>query len=477
MNIAVLGKSHINEMLRKECEDANLSLSVLEDIGAIKSIKGSKSAFIIKTADAVTEAAYIIVTAESERDEALQQGALNLTDDAGIDELTFDQSPIAFILDYPEDSSAQSTRQALEKALKLALRKLKVVYLAKNIRTAGEGLESLYREARRAGVLFNKYDSISVDSMDSDRFHIALADKEGGMEMEARTVIFDGEPESGNAYQKLLKLLRIKISEDGLNSKNTFYLFPSMTNRAGIYFINPNAASGSEGELLVQVRYILSDIRRDMWNETADPEVRDALVNPDGYAEVDTEKCAFCYTCYRACPHAAMTPDNEKSAMQNIKESCKGCGICFSVCPANAITMMGRHESDSTSVAGSVTVFCCENSGELAMKKIVDRLEAQGTKVTATPVCCGGEITVESLLKALKEADRVLVAVCMDDACRHFDGNKRARREVERAKEMLKASGMDESRIVYLQLSHAMPLVLEEYITETASEAAEGMVL
>ena len=109
-----------------------------------------------------------------------------------------------------------------------------------------------------------------------------------------------------------------------------------------------------------QVRFILSGIRRDMLNDSAAPETRDALINPDGYAEVDTEKCAFCYTCYRACPHGAMAPDNDKSAMQNIRESCSGCGICFSVCPANAITMKGRQENDINAAAGSIHVFCCK---------------------------------------------------------------------------------------------------------------------
>jgi Fe-S-cluster-containing hydrogenase component 2 len=476
MNIAVLGKNHINEMLRREYENAQFSLSVLEDIGAIKSIKGSKGGFVIKTAEAVIEASYIVVTAEPGRDETIaQQGALMLADDAGIGNLKFDQSPVAFVLDYSGDSSAQSTRQALDKALRLAQRKLRVTYLAKNIRTAGDGLESLYRDTRRAGVLFHKYDDITIESSESSGFYIRTTDSDGGMEMDARTVIFDGEPEKGGAYQKLMKLLRVKIDDDGISGKNAFHLFPSLTSRAGIYLINPNAASGGEDELLAQVRYILSDIRRDMWNTSAAPEAREALSNPDGYAEVDTEKCAFCYTCYRACPHAAMTPDNEKSAMRNLKESCKGCGICFSVCPANAITMKGRKQSVSAGAAGSVNVFCCENSGELAMKKIVDGLKTQGIKVSVTPTACGGEITVESLLKALGDTDRVLVAVCMDDACRHFDGNKRARREVERAKEMLKATGLDEGRITYLQLSHAMPVVLEEYINDTAAQAAEEM--
>ena len=71
----------------------------------------------------------------------------------------------------------------------------------------------------------------------------------------------------------------------------------------------------------------------------------------------------------------------------------------------------------------------------------------------------------------------MLVAVCMDDACRHFDGNKRAKREVERAKEMLKASrnGRKQNRISAAVSRDAK--VLEEVITDTAAQAPEGMIV
>jgi coenzyme F420-reducing hydrogenase delta subunit len=101
-------------------------------------------------------------------------------------------------------------------------------------------------------------------------------------------------------------------------------------------------------------------------------------------------------------------------------------------------------------------------------------LAAEGFEVVPASVSCGGELSAESLIDALKEFDRVLVAVCINDACRHFEGNLRAKRYVERAKERLRASGLNENRISCLQLSHAMPMALEEQIREIAQAAVEG---
>jgi coenzyme F420-reducing hydrogenase delta subunit/Pyruvate/2-oxoacid:ferredoxin oxidoreductase delta subunit len=473
--IAILGKNPVNETLYSECGAAGHSTIVIEDIAAIKSVAGSKGAFKIMSAAGIAEVDYIIVTEKAPRNWEGISDALALSDDAEIGRIAYGDLPVVFVMDYPYDTSAQAAREALQKALSLARKKIKVVYVAKNVRPAGEGMESLYRQARQAGVRFYKYDRIAIDYTESGAFRFTLGDREEAMEMHAKTTVFDGKRDNQN-YARLLKLLHVRTDPYGECSAG-YFVFPSLTSRSGVFFINPYAASGSREELLAQIRFILAEIRRDMWNAAAAPALREAMMNPDGYAEVDAEKCAFCYTCYRACPHAAMTPYHEKSAMKNINDSCMGCGVCYAVCPANAITMKGRKEIKKADAPESVHIFCCKNSGELALKKIEERLKSQEIKVSITPVCCGGEVSVDAILNALKKAYRVIVAVCMDDACRHFDGNRRARREAERARELLKASGADESRVVFLQLSHAMPRVLEETVTEAAQGALEGIGL
>jgi len=109
-------------------------------------------------------------------------------------------------------------------------------------------------------------------------------------------------------------------------------------------------------------------------------------------------------------------------------------------------------------------VYCCENSGEIALGRITDELTGIYEKISIASVSCGGEITAEKITDALKLYEKVLVVTCIEDACRHYNGNKRARLQITRAKEMLKSAGLDENRIVYMQVSHAMPNVLRDSI-------------
>jgi Fe-S-cluster-containing hydrogenase component 2 len=474
MNIAVLGKSRINSMLKKQFELEGITPLLFEDLEGIRSISGEIGAFVIKSRDGSFEASNIFVTEEPSINHdniTGQKGAISLDDDIDPDTLPFG-NPLVFILDYPVDSLNYMTRTALEKAIGLAKRKRKVVFLAKYMRTAGDLLENLYKEARNLGVDFFKYESITVDYSSAERvFRITASDIYDSLKISTHTPVFAGGTVYSDAFLKVIKLLRLKLDSKNHVNEDNFFLFPSLTSRKGVYFTSLKNTSGSSSEIMLKIQYILSDIRDGIRTASASGtmgmgETLTGAKNLEEYAKIDNEKCAFCYTCYRVCPHSAMVPDYENSVMKNLRASCYGCGICYPACPANAITMDRKNEVAKSPTSGSLKVFCCENSGEIAYQSIAESLNNDGVRVEITPSACGGELSVDAITKALKDFDRVLVAVCLDDACRHFEGNKRVKRYVERAKSMLKSSGMDENRIVYLQLSHAMQMVLDGYIRE-----------
>jgi len=470
MNIAVLGKSAVVGALEAECAKAGFQLTVLEDTKDIRSISGRVGEFVINARRGRIGASHILLAGEAAL--AAPAGALTLGDEEALAALPYGERPVAFVLDHPVDSPVREARAALEWAVRLAARKHRVAFLARYVRTAGGDLETLYRQARRLGVLFHKYESIEVDGT-GDGFRIRLTDAVGDIALDARAAVFARSP-SGGELERLAKLMRLRADERGVGG-GRYHLFPARTSRKGVYFINTAACSGAD-ELRAQASFILSDIRRDDWAASADPAVRERLLNPDGCAQVDAEKCAFCYTCYRICPHAAMTPDHEASAMKNVRESCAGCGICASVCPASAITMEGRAGDGAQKTPGRLRLMLCEHSGKPALDRIRAKLQSDGAEVSVSTLRCGGDLGAEAILSALGEADRVLVAVCTDDACRHFEGNKRAKRQVDRAREMLRASGLDEGRITFLQLSHAMPAALDESVREMNRAAEKEMV-
>ena len=152
--------------------------------------------------------------------------------------------------------------------------------------------------------------------------------------------------------------------------------------------------------------------------------------------------------------------------MKNLKNACQACGICVSVCPANAVSIAGKVAEEAKIEPNTLKIMCCENSGELAARKLENEFSELFDKIEVVPVSCGGELSVEMIISSLKQYEKVLVLTCMDEACRHFEGNKRAERFVEKAKGMLKSSGLDNNRVECLKISHAMPYILRDKIKD-----------
>lgn len=491
MNVAIIGKNQANGILKKQLASKGFVPLLIENAGDIKGVSGEKGSFAIKIRDRSFSAGYVIVTEEPEFEKAGIHGlpdhisAQPLTEEFEFDSLPSNM-PVVFIVDYPFESPDSMTRIALEKAIRLVKRKRKVLYLTKFMRTAGNGMESIYREARTLGVSFIKYNSVSIEyKLEREIFDIFVADDYGSMHIETVKPVIAGRVIPGGSLEKLLKLLRLKLDKGGLVNEGRSFLFPSLSSRKGVYFLNTGPASGQDEEVLSHIQYTLSEIMEDFQKDSKfDTSCARAIGlpgilrkkeagRPEEVAVIDEAKCAFCYTCFRACPHAAMIPGEQSQVMKNLEQACHACGICSAVCPANAIKIVRRESRAGTVPAGTLKIFCCENSGSIAVRKIQDDISGISEKIEITPVSCGGELSAESIVSALKNFDKVLVTVCMDDACRHFEGNKRAARQAEKAKELLKASGMDESRVEYLQVSLAMPDILCDTVWQMLKEKRE----
>jgi len=484
MNVAIVGRSQVNGVLQKHLAEQGFIPFLVDDIDDIREFNGEKFKFTLRTSRNSINAGYVIVTEELSNERYLDDTPLKDTsyrsiDDIGdLDKRGTENWPMAFILDFPSESPAYITAEALENAARLAVRKKRVLYLARFMRTAGSDVESLYKRARNSGVTFIKYNELSINyDQDAGLFQIQAKDGYDSIRIETPEVHVAGKAVPGSGIGKIAKLLRLKQDKNGFVNEGKSFLFPTLTSRDGIYFLNTASLTKAE-ELLERIQFTVSEIKSEVnriyKNSTGCAKVLDMpmdfsgtdVVINDKHAVVDAGKCAFCYTCFRACPHAAMAPDYENSVMKNLSNSCQACGICVSVCPADAVRITGEDREEGRIESNTLKILCCENSGEIAVKKLRDELSEVYGKVSVTSVRCGGDINVEAITSALKQHEKVLVVTCMDDACKHFEGNKRAQRFVERVKEMLKASGMDENRVECLKISHAMPYVMLDGIRE-----------
>jgi Methyl-viologen-reducing hydrogenase, delta subunit. len=323
-------------------------------------------------------------------------------------------------------------------------------------------LEKLYKEARNAGVTFIKYNKLSFDCHDNNGIcTVHVTDDYGTMNIDTGALIMGDSIAPDAKIDKIAKIMRLEQDRTGFVGGDNPWLCPTSTNRKGVYAINNVCGMPLKDDVLSQIAYTISEIKKEM-NEPAN----------ESYAEVDPGKCAFCYTCWRICPHAAMTPDfeTEEPVMKNLNEACFSCGICVSLCPAGAITINKGGLADKLKekdfLSNTLKILCCENSAQIALQKIKDVQESSFEKIDVSTISCGGEIKAAELISLLKQYQKVLVAVCVDDACKHFDGNKRAYKQVIRACELLKAAGLDPNRVQYIKVSHAMPRVMADTIKE-----------
>jgi heterodisulfide reductase subunit A len=361
--------------------------------------------------------------------------------------------PVVFLLDWYGESSMAATLQALTDAKDLAGQKRSVYCLSRFVRTAGYGGETLYREARNAGIRFIKYENLSI-AFDGNENKFTLRAHDGALEYEivAGTVFAEGSREVTPVFANAAKALRIRASRQGYVTEDRFYLAPVLTTRRGVYHISRDVASE---RLLDGLNAILADAAA---AECEDTEAKNTAI-------VDGKKCVFCYSCYRACPHGAMEPDVTARVMENLPTACQGCGICVAVCPGNAIELLRDEEPVLTDKSEKTLVLCCENSAEIALKEVLPKMGKDAADIELQPVPCGGRIGLEDMSTDLAYYGKVMVAVCVDDACKHHDGNKRACAQKRRLDEMLERSGIDAARVAYTQVSHALPGVLRDELT------------
>lgn len=451
MNILIVGKNKINNTLEQCIQSEGYTPIVIENAMSIQSFEGQAGDFVAKTTDGTFHAQFVVVTEEPASNPSGNK-YLPFSDDTVKSLFSVDfAKPILFLLDFEVDSSESDTIFALQSAIVLAKKKRKVVFLSKFVRTAGENIESLYKEARIDGVTFVKYEDLKI-SFDSENNTFDVFASDGVIDLSFKTpYVLKPSTEPSSIYPTLTKKLRIKTYKNNVGNsivnEDRYFLNPVLTGRKGVYYINPNGVFGTES-----ISYILSSIKEEPHKLAV-----------ENFAVVDSYKCAFCYTCFRACPHAAMEPDVKAAAMVNRNTACDGCGICVSVCPADAIKLNGEQVAEKpVKKAGKMKIFCCENSAELALKQILPELGTCASKIDFESVPCGGRISLEVLAGALRSYDKIVVAVCVDQACKHFDGNKRACLQANKLTEQLKKAGVDSDRVEYLQVSHAMTGVLKD---------------
>ena len=95
-----------------------------------------------------------------------------------------------------------------------------------------------------------------------------------------------------------------------------------------------------------------------------------------------------------------------------------------------------------------LALYYCRNtpsSNEQARQSLEEKY---GKSLRLFPIPCSGRLEPLHLLRALEDfADAAYVITCPEGACRYFEGNRRAKKRVERARSIIADIGLEEDRV------------------------------
>jgi len=96
----------------------------------------------------------------------------------------------------------------------------------------------------------------------------------------------------------------------------------------------------------------------------------------------------------------------------------------------------------------TLALFYCQNTPESDESQRQSLEEQYGKSLRLFPIPCSGRLEPVHLLKALEEfADAAYLITCPEGGCQYFEGNRRARKRVERTRWIIASIGLEEERV------------------------------
>jgi coenzyme F420-reducing hydrogenase delta subunit len=113
----------------------------------------------------------------------------------------------------------------------------------------------------------------------------------------------------------------------------------------------------------------------------------------------------------------------------------------------------------------NVTIFFCSqlDPGEDATRRLLEK--QLGPRIKFFPLPCSGRIESLHLLKALEAgAHKVYLIVCPEGACRYGEGNIRARKRFEYARQLIREIGLPEDCLEMVVAPGPLPLSIDQLV-------------
>ena len=217
----------------------------------------------------------------------------------------------------------------------------RVTVLFKDIRTYGFR-ESLYTNARRAGVVFIRYDDNTQPEVTKTGagLQIRVLEPQLGLPVALNPdlLVLSTPVVPAEGARELATALKIPVDADGFFLEAHVKLRPVDFASDGLFMAGLAHYPKLLDEAIVQAQAAAARAARVL--------SRISLTVGGSVAQVDPEKCVGCLTCVRVCPFDVPQVSAERAGVGGLIGAayieptvCRGCGSCVAECPAKAITL------------------------------------------------------------------------------------------------------------------------------------------
>ncbi|MCX5887429.1 MAG: FAD-dependent oxidoreductase [Proteobacteria bacterium] len=239
---------------------------------------------------------------------------------------------------------------AIKNALKIKEKnpQANVFILYRDIRSYGL-LEDYYTQARKAGVIFVRYDLENKPGVTDEKGGLTVSVYDPALKekvtLNPQLLILSSAiiPRENDELASLMKLQR---TPEGFFLEAHMKLRPVDFTSEGMYLCGLAHSPKPLDESISQAAAAVSRACTLLSHDT----IRVGGV----VATVDEEKCAACLTCVRVCPYDVPFI-NEEGVAQIDSARCQGCGSCASECPGKAIEL--QHFTDEGMIAKSIALL------------------------------------------------------------------------------------------------------------------------
>ncbi len=342
--------------------------------------------------------------------------------------------------------------------------------------------EDKYREARKKGVVFVRYDKDSLPVVKKGRdkaLSITVMDQVLGAELIIdvdHTILATAMVPRPN--KEISELFKVPLNLSGFFMEAHPKLRPVDFQTDGVFVAGAATAPKSIGESIAQGQAAAS--------RALIPLIRGIRKAEAIVSVVDPEICIGCGTCEINCAYNAIEVvpgDGSHDYAVTNPVLCQGCGKCGAGCPSGAITMKHFTEDQILTQIRSalenmpandlriLTILCnwCSYAG--ADSAGVSRFQ-QPSNVRDIRVMCTGRVSVQHILEAFRlGADMVWISGCHVGDCHYVDGNISFERRFAIAKKIIEKAGLETDRLQFTHISASEGSIWAETVKEFAELA------